>query len=181
MNSIDNPILNKLYRGTKSIDDFNWDNLTSIPLLYLISREEIDALRKIITSPRYSGNSRLRMQKITEIMNNRGFEYFAGGTNRLVFTHPMAPNAVFKVAIDAVGITDNPAEFYNQELLKPYCCKIFECSPCGTIASVEKVDKISNYDEFLDILPDYMALIGKFISGNCRSFTVIAHLSFDTE
>ena len=165
MNSIDNPILNKLYRGTKSIEDFNWDNLTSIPLLYLISREEIDALRRIATSPRYSGNGPLRMKMIKEIMNNRGFTFFAGGTNRLVFEHPMAPNTVFKVGIDKKGVTDNPAEFYNQELLKPYCCKIFECSPCGTIASVEKVDRISNYDEFLDILPDYMALIGKFISG----------------
>ena len=63
------------------------------------------------------------MEKIDEIMHFRGFSRFAGGTNRLVYTHPMAPNAVFKVAIDSVGIHDNPAEFKNQHFLKPYCCK----------------------------------------------------------
>lgn len=160
-----NAILNMMYRGTTTIADFNWDAMTTVPILYLMTPDDIDYIKNLILSPRYSGNNKYKMEKIDEIMHFRGFSRFAGGTNRLVYTHPMAPNAVFKVAIDSVGIHDNPAEFKNQHFLKPYCCKVFECSPCGTIASFEKVERITTFEEFYTIADDYYYIIVNVILG----------------
>lgn len=160
-----NAILDMLYKGTTTLKEFQWDTMTTVPLLYLMTPTDIDSIRKLILSPRYSGNNRLKMQRIDELMHIRGFSRFAGGTNRLVYTHPSAPNAVFKVAIDSVGINDNPAEFRNQRFLKPYCCKVFECSSCGTIASFEKVDRITSFEEFYSIADDYYYLITRKIIG----------------
>lgn len=155
-----------LYRGTTTPLEFEWDMLMpDIPMLQVISAEDIQYLKDIITSPRYAGNSKLRISKINELMTFRGFTKFAGGTNRLVYIHPLAPNMVFKVAVDAVGIEDNPAEYYNQQFLKPYCTKVFECSPCGTIASFQKVDRITTFDEFYTMLDDYYRLIKYNIIG----------------
>ncbi len=144
-------LMNVMYGGTTTLEQFNWDKMRTVPILSLMSMQDIDYIRKLILSPRYSGNNKYKMDKIDEVMHFRGFTRFAGGTNRLVYIHPAAPNAVFKVAIDSVGITDNPAEYHNQELLKPYCCKVFECSPCGTIASFERVYRITTFDEFYQI------------------------------
>lgn len=165
MDRSNNPILNLLYRGTVSIQDFNWDQMITTPILSLMTMEDISYIRGLITSPRYSGNNKLKMEKIDEVMHMRGFTRFAGGTNRLVYTHPMATNAVFKVAIDSVGINDNPAEFKNQQFLKPYCTKVFECSPCGTIASFEKIDRITTFEEFYSIADDYFYLVSRVILG----------------
>lgn len=160
-----NAILNMMYRGTTTIEDFNWDAMTTVPILYLMTPQDIDYIKNLILSPRYSGNNKYKMEKIDEIMHIRGFSRFAGGTNRLVYIHPSAPNAVFKVAIDSVGINDNPAEFRNQNFLKPYCCKVFECTPCGTIASFEKVDRITTFEEFYSIADDYYYIIVNVILG----------------
>lgn len=161
----DNSVLNLLYKGTITKQDLNWDNMNTVPILYLLTVQDIEYIRKLILSPRYSGNNKLKMDKINEVMHLRGFTQFAGGTNRIVYTHPSAPNTVFKVAIDSVGINDNPAEFKNQYFLKPYCCKVFECSPCGTIASFEMVDRITTFEEFYTIADDYWYLITKVILG----------------
>lgn len=160
-----NAILNMMYRGTTTIEDFNWDAMTTVPILYLMTPQDIDYIKNLILSPRYSGNNKYKMDKIDEVMHYRGFSRFAGGTNRLVYVHPAAPNAVFKVAIDSVGINDNPAEFRNQNFLKPYCCKVFECTPCGTIASFEKVDRITTFEEFYSIADDYYYIIVNVILG----------------
>ena len=102
-------LMNVMYGGTTTLEQFNWDKMRTVPILSLMSMQDIDYIRKLILSPRYSGNNKYKMDKIDEVMHFRGFTRFAGGTNRLVYIHPAAPNAVFKVAIDSVGITDNPA------------------------------------------------------------------------
>lgn len=158
-------LMNVMYGGTTTLEQFNWDRMHTVPILNLMSMQDIDYIRKLILSPRYSGNNKYKMEKIDEVMHFRGFTRFAGGTNRLVYIHPAAPNAVFKVAIDSVGITDNPAEYHNQELLKPYCCKVFECSPCGTIASFERVYRITTFDEFYQIADDYFYILSRKIIG----------------
>ena len=158
-------LMNVMYGGTTTLEQFNWDRMHTVPILSLMSMQDIDYIRKLILSPRYSGNNKYKMDKIDEVMHFRGFTRFAGGTNRLVYIHPAAPNAVFKVAIDSVGITDNPAEYHNQDLLKPYCCKVFECSPCGTIASFERVYRITTFDEFYQIADDYFYILSRKIIG----------------
>lgn len=158
-------LIDTMYTGTTTIEEFKWDNLTTVPLLSLVTQADISYLHKLILSPRYSGNNKLKIKKMDEIMHFRGFTKYAGGTNRIVYIHPSAPNAVFKVAIDSVGINDNPAEYRNQFKLKPYCCKVFECSSCGTIASFEKVNRISTFEEFYSISEMYYDLLVKHIIG----------------
>ena len=69
MNRENNNILSLLYRGTVTALDFCWDNLyPQRPLLSLISTDDIEAIRKLITSARWSGNNKVKMKKIDEIM-----------------------------------------------------------------------------------------------------------------
>ena len=161
-------VLKILYGGTKTLAQDYYDKLWIPPISSLMTLDDINNLNKIIKSARLSGNAKLKEKKIDEIMKFRGFTKFAGGTNRLVYTHPAVPTAVYKVAFDAVGLNDNPSEFYNQDYIKPYCCKVFECSPCGTIASYEKVDRITTYQEFCSVAEDifyiiYRILLGKYV------------------
>ena len=161
----ENDLLAMMYRGTTTIQEVQWEQLPYVPLMALVTPADITYLRKLITSPRYSGNSKAKIEKMDELMHYRGFTKFAGGTNRVVYVHPNAPYNVFKVAIDIVGIKDNPAEYRNQYLLKPYCCRVFECSPCGTIASFEKVDRMTTFDEFYSVAEDYYYFITQVIIG----------------
>ena len=155
-----------LFSGTITPIEFEWEQLSpDVNIYQLLTQEDIDYMKNIITSPRYAGNSRLRLSKLDEVMKFRNFVKFAGGTNRIVYTHPSAPNMVFKVAVDAVGIRDNPSEYYNQKLLKPFCTKVFQCSSCGTIASFQKVDRITSEEEFFSIIDDYVSLLEVLIDG----------------
>ena len=155
-----------LFSGTITPIEFEWEQLSpDVNIYQLLTQEDIDYMKNIITSPRYAGNSRLRLSKLDEVMKFRNFIKFAGGTNRIVYTHPSAPNMVFKVAVDAVGIRDNPSEYYNQKLLKPFCTKVFQCSSCGTIASFQKVDRITSEEEFFSIIDDYVSLLEVLIDG----------------
>ena len=163
------PVLRILYRGTETLDDYFYERMQpSMPILALLSPADIEALHKLVTSPRYSGNTKARTEIMDNIMRSRGFKKFAGGTNRVVYEHPAAPGLVFKVAVDNTGIKDSPAEFYNQRFLKPYCCKVFECTPCGTVASFEKVDRFTTFEEFETVLNTYykilyVKILGKFV------------------
>lgn len=76
-------------------------------------------------------------------MENRGFKRLDCGTNRLVFKFMEDQSIVVKVAFDRVAINDNLREFKNQEILKPYCTKCFEVSPCGTVGLFERVEAIT--------------------------------------
>ena len=158
-------LISVMYGGTTDLNSFKWDQMTTVPILSLMTTQDIDYIRKLILSPKYSGDTKYKLDKINDVMHFRGFTKFAGGTNRVVYIHPSAPNAVFKIAIDSIGIGDNPAEYRNQAILKPYCCKVFECSPCGTIASFERVYRITTFKEFYEIADDYFYILSRRILG----------------
>lgn len=158
-------LISVMYGGTTDLNSFKWDQMTTAPILSLMTTQDIDYIRKLILSPKYSGDTKYKLDKINDVMHFRGFTKFAGGTNRVVYIHPAAPNAVFKIAIDSIGIGDNPAEYRNQAILKPYCCKVFECSPCGTIASFERVYRITTFKEFYEIADDYFYILSRRILG----------------
>lgn len=158
-------LISVMYGGTTDLNSFKWDQMTTVPILSLMTTQDIDYIRKLILSPKYSGDTKYKLDKINDVMHFRGFTKFAGGTNRVVYIHPAAPNAVFKIAIDSIGIGDNPAEYRNQAILKPYCCKVFECSPCGTIASFERVYRITTFKEFYETADDYFYILSRRILG----------------
>lgn len=109
---------------------------------------DVENLRRIATSKKYAGNMNLKYRMIDNIMKSRGFARLGAGTNRIVYKFYEDPRFVCKVAVDSVGIKDNPAEYNNQWLLRPYCSRMFWVSPCGTVGFAERLLPITSAEEF---------------------------------
>lgn len=118
------------------------------PLFSYFTVQDIAELNKIAKSPYYHGKMTEKYDKIKEIMWRRGFVLIGGGTNRRAFECVYDPRVVAKVATDSVGFTSNLKEYVNQNVLKPFCNKIFEVTPCGTLALIEKVVPIKDAFEY---------------------------------
>ena len=118
------------------------------PLFSYFTVQDIAELNKIAKSPYYHGKMTEKYDKIKEIMWRRGFVLIGGGTNRRAFECVYDPRVVAKVATDSVGFTSNLKEYVNQNVLKPFCNKIFEVTPCGTLALIEKVVPIKDVFEY---------------------------------
>ena len=145
--------------------DFDFDHLYGPPLLAVLSPQDIQDLHHIATSIKYSGNPQKKYKAIDNILKPRGFRKFGAGTNRIAYRYLNDDSFLLKVATDAVGINDNPKEFKNQLLLKPFVSKIFEVDPTGTVAVVERCQPITNREEFETVAPDVFAVITEFIIG----------------
>lgn len=158
-------VLDFLYRERKSPLEFNFDMLTAPPLLSLLTYQDIYELNRIARSVKLVGKIDEKYRMIDGIMNHRGFVKLHAGTNRVVYRCIEDQRFVIKIAIDRVGLNDNPDEFKNQFLLKPFVTKVFEVSPCGTVAVVERVDPIMSREEFISIADDVFALITKIFIG----------------
>lgn len=161
-------VLNKLYSKSKTSLEFNFDQLWAPPIYNFLSMQDIAALYNIATSTRLSAKIKLKYDLINQIMTNRGFKKFAAGTNRVVYSYLEDDSFVVKIAVDKVGLKDNPAEFYNQALLQPFVTKCFSVSPCGTVGMFERVQPIINKQEFASIAEDIFdvitfKLIGKYV------------------
>lgn len=157
--------LDMLYNKTKSPLEFNFDNLWAPPLLSLLTVQDIAELNRIATSVKLTGKIETKYKLIDQIMTNRGFVKLHAGTNRVVYRFIEDQRFVVKIAIDRVGIGDNPAEYRNQFLLKPFVTKVFEVSPCGTVGLFERVDAIMSREEFISVADDIFTLITKFFVG----------------
>ena len=165
MNDDRNYILDRLKSRSISIDEFNFDNLKAPPLGMFLSPIDIQELNAIATSLKLSAKPQERYKLIDQVMTRRGLVKFLSGTNRVTYRHPEFPDILFKVASDAVGIRDNPAEFYNQHLLKPFVTKIFEVSPGGVVAITERVNPITSREEFISVADDIFELITEWLIG----------------
>lgn len=160
--------LDRLKSRNTTIDDFNFDNLWAPPLLSFLTIEDINYLHKLATSIRYTSKTEFKFSEIDKVMKARGFVKLAAGTNRICYRYLENNSICIKVAYNNVGTKDSIREFKNQEIFKPFVCKIFEVSPCGTVALVERVEQIKNKDEFISIAGDvfdmlYKWFIGKYI------------------
>ena len=158
-------VLEYLYSKQRSALEFNFDNLIAPPLLSLLTPQDIFELNRIARSVKLSGKIDEKYRLIDNIMNNRGFIKLHAGTNRVVYKFLEDQSFVIKVAIDRVGLGDNPAEFRNQFLLKPFVTKVFDVSPCGTVALVERVDAIMSREEFASVADDVFNLLTKVFIG----------------
>ena len=137
-------------------------------ILNLITMQDIIQLNQIAKSKKLSSKPVEKLNMIKEIMGRRGFRRLSSGTNRIVFKYMEDQSFVIKVAYDSVGLSDNLNELYNQELIKPFCAKVFEVSPCGTVGMFERVRAIKNREEFQSIAYDVFDIIvnefvGKYV------------------
>ena len=134
------------------------------PMTFYLSPQDIEALRKIATSVKLAGKIREKYKMIDDIMRARGFKRFAAGTNRVVYSYYEDTSFLVKIAVDRVGMQDNPMEYRNQFFLKPYVSKMFCISPCGTVGFAERVIPIKNIGEFKEIASDvFDILVTKFL------------------
>ena len=137
-------------------------------ILNVLTIEDIMAMNAIAKDKTLNAKPVQKFEMIKQIMGNRGFKKLAAGTNRLVFKYMENQSFVIKVAFDSVGLSDNINEMNNQEFLKPFCTKVYEVSPCGTVGMFERVIPIRNRKEFEIIAPEVFDiivnhLIGKYV------------------
>lgn len=134
------------------------------PMSFYLSPYDIECLRKIATSVKLSGKIREKYKMIDDIMKARGFKRFGAGTNRVVYSYYEDTSFLVKIAVDRVGMQDNPMEYRNQFFLKPHVAKMFCISPCGTVGFAERVIPIKNIGEFKEIASDvFDILVTKFL------------------
>lgn len=160
-----NYILDRLKSKTVTVDEFNYDRLQAPPISAMFTQEDIAKLNYIAKSLKYSAKPQIKYQEIDKIMRSRGFEKFIGGTNRIIY-RPIEDNRfIVKVAYDAVGLGDNPREYKNQFIFKPFVTKVFEITPCGTLGVFERVIPITSREEFLSVANDIYSVINEWFIG----------------
>ena len=129
-----------------------------------LSIEDIQNLYAIATDKKLNTKPKEKLNMIKVIMARRGFKRLSSGTNRIVFKYLEDQSFVFKIAYDSVGLSDNLNEMYNQNLIKPFCTKVFDVTPCGTVGMFERVHAIRNREEFYNIAADiYDIIVNEFI------------------
>lgn len=160
-----NYILDRITSRKTSIEEFNFDKLEAPPLSWFFSPFDINELNSIARSLKYSAKPQLRYEAIDRVCKRCGLVKFAAGTNRVVYRHPEFQNILFKIASDDIGLGDNPAEFRNQFILKPFVAKTFEISPCGTVAISERVNPITSREEYISVADDVFTLITEWLIG----------------
>lgn len=158
-------ILSVLYSKEKSPLEFNFDSLWFQPLYTILPPQVIEQLRQIASSIKLSSKIKQKYAMIKSILEPYGFRLFHAGTNRVVYRHLEYTNIVLKIAVDSVGMLNNPMEFKNQMYLKPFVSKTFDVSPCGTVAIAERVEPITSVEEFISIADDVFELITNNIIG----------------
>ncbi len=159
MKGADKKLLEKIQSRIVTRPDFNYDTLFTRPLASLLTQYDVDRLYNIATSVRYAGNADKKFKAIDEIMHSRGFIKMSAGTNRICYGFFDDPTICVKVAEDKTGIKDNPREFMNQLHLKPFCTKVFEVTPCGTVGLFERVRPIQSREEFISVADQIFELI----------------------
>ena len=160
-----NYILDRITSKKTTTEEFNFDALQAPPLGMFFSPYDIQELHSIATSIKLAAKPQERYAAIDRVCKRRGLVKFGSGTNRVVYRHPEFPDILFKIAADDVGLGDNPAEFRNQWILKPFVAKTFEITPCGTVALVERLIPITSREEFISVADDVFELITEWLIG----------------
>ena len=158
-------VLDILRAKRQSPLEFDFDSLWIPPMNYYLTKDDIDSLHHIATSIRLSSKIETKYKMIDDIMRARGFKRFSAGTNRVVYSFLEDTRFLAKIAVDKVGMQDNPMEYQNQFLLKPYVTKMFCISECGTVGFAERVLPIKNKSEFKEIAPDVFDILVNRILG----------------
>ena len=148
-----------------------YDNMMHLPLSYYIPWDIVCKINKMVTSLKYADKLSYKKKEIVNMLYPYGFRKFASGTNRITLSHVEDHSFLIKVALDNVGMRNNPDELVNSNLLKPFMPKVFDVTPCGTLALVERVLPITCLEEANSIASDIFDLIiyhviGKYVAAD---------------
>ena len=158
-------ILTRIQSPLTTVEQFNWDNLRAPRICELFSPADLQELHYIATSVKLSSKTQEKISRIDKIMSNRGFVRFVSGTNRLTYRFVEDTSFLVKVAYNNKGTGDAPREFHNQMILKPFVPKIFEYTPDGVLSIQERVEPITNREEFMSVAEDVYTLITEWLLG----------------
>ena len=159
-------MLNRLMSKSMNKQEFNYEILTAPPIYSMFTMEDINQLHYIASSAKYSAKLKEKYEAIDNIMRNRGFEKLVAGTNRVSYIPTFANNFIVKVAYDTVALKDSLREYENQRLIKPFCTKVFEVTPCGTLGVFERVNPVTSVKEYISMAADIFRLLNNFVIGD---------------
>ena len=160
-------IIKRLQTITMKSDTFMFEKLSCpYTLSQLFTPDDPWKIYEIANSIKYAGKPVQKAKEIDALMRSRGFEKLQAGTNRVCYKFTEDNSFVVKVPYNAIGLRDNPDEYRNQKYLKPFCTKVFECTPNGAIASFERVKGIKNRYEYYTVYPEVFRIIKEFIIPN---------------
>ena len=126
--------------------EFDWNSLKSPPIIYFLPMQVINQLRAIISDVKLMNKPTKKYSMVNDLLIPYGFRHLASGTNRRTFYCTYNDNIVIKIASDIVGRQDNISEFKLQELIKPFCPKVYDVLPDGLIALSERVEAMTESD-----------------------------------
>lgn len=160
-----NYIIDRLISKSTSVAEFNFDNIRAPAISSIFPPYDLERLHYLATSLKMSGKPVDKFKEIDNIMESRGFSQYINGTNRVVYKYKYDDRFVCKVAYNSSSCHDSLSEFYNQYYLKPFVTKIFETTPDGVVAFVEKVTPITNTDMYLKCARDIYLLLKEWVLG----------------
>ena len=139
----------------------NWfDNINIVnPLESYILPQVLYDLKDVGINPKYNRVSRNKY--MDELMGKLDCKMLFSGTNRRAYYCLYDPRVVLKVPISPTGIKNNLDEIYPQNILKPFCSKIHDVDPSGTIQLSERLIPITKLEE--RYLPEIYMLLTKKI------------------
>jgi len=120
---------------------------TRYPLSYYLTNQDIAYLYRCAMSAALNCDVKEKYHLIGELMKNRGFELIGGGTNRRAYRCTFE-DLVIKIATDQVGFTSNLREYPNQNVIKPFCTKIFGTDYNGVVSMSEQFIPFKTVEEF---------------------------------
>ena len=143
-------VIQMLYNKPRVVG-FQFDKLWHPSMLNYISQSDIGEILSISQSAKLNAQPLKKYQMVDEVLRKRGFTRLHAGTNRLVYKNEYDSSFCLKIGIDKVGREANVGEYHTQNILKPFCTKVFEVSQCGTVAMVERVNALKNRYQFEDV------------------------------
>lgn len=121
----------------------NWNSLRANPIAYYLPYDAIQQLGSIVANVRLMNNASKKYKMIEELLARYGLVHLASGTNRKTFYSKWDPSVIFKIGVDRTGKEANLAEVQSQQILRPYCVRIFQVLPDGLISLQERVDTMT--------------------------------------
>ena len=121
---------------------FNWGDLMKPPVTAYLSPKTLDDLNAISTDPKLMNNVSKKYKFLDQTLLPMRFRLLASGTNRRAYYCEYDNSIIMKIGSDRTGRSDNIAEYHVQQLIKPFCCKIFDVVPTGVAALIERVEPV---------------------------------------
>lgn len=161
-------LLEKIMSKGKSALDFNWNQIVAPPIGALLSNYDISLLGEIVRDKKLNANILKKIEYMDQVLNPRGFARLGGGgTNRRVYKFLDDQSFLLKLATSKPGLDDAKNEMYNQYKygVAPFCTKVFEATPCGTMGLFERVNPITSVRQFNSVADDIFDVID-YLIGN---------------